>query len=841
MWDNQLSGEIPPEIINLTNLIVGQLNIRYNMLSSSDPDLINFLNSRQINGDWESTQFFFTVDASFSAFPVFGKPPLTVVFSDRSSGYPSSWKWDFNNDGVTDSTEQNPSFTYDKAGIYSVRLVAENRDYSDDIIAEDYIEVTNFRADFTADGIRGNAPFTVQFTDQSFGSPTSWQWDFDNDGLIDSTEQNPTFIYYTPGNYSVKLVVSDGSDANEETKLYYIQALATLPDLQVVQIQNSQAISGQTLEVTWTITNNGSRSTNTPVWYDRIWISPDIDVRIFQPEDVLLGEFENLSFLAPGESYVQTKQVKVPDSLNGVYYLFVITDNYDAYSINTETMEAYTHNGTKVNLVSEINDRNNINFREIQVTPPPPADLVVTSISALSNTFSGERINVAWTVKNNSANTTNASSWWDGVYISQDAVFNPENATLIGKAKHAGGLENTGFLGTDETYDLATEAVIPQEIYGDYYIHVVTDMFNDIYEHVLEDNNASQSAISITLTPPPDLVITDLVIPDSAGSGQSVNIQWTVENQGPGEPFARSWSDRVYLSTEPVLNPVTAAILGSFSRFGEFAPGEVYSKDETVTIPNGLEGQFYIHVKTDWGNQVFEHEFEDNNTASGANPVQISLSPWADLIVTDIQIYPSVTAGEKVALTFKITNQGTGAAENVKWTDKIYISDSEQWVEDSAVLLNSALQTELLAPGESYTETVDILIPNNANGEYYIHVITDAEDNVYEHTAENNNIAQSTVFTVLPYPPIDLEVTNLEIPVSGSSGQPVNILWTVKNTGEGRTLSSVWQDALFLSSDTQLDVNDIKVGSFIHKGALDPQEEYTRSLTVNLPNGVSGA
>nr|NQU91246.1 PKD domain-containing protein [Bacteroidota bacterium] len=65
-------------------------------------------------------------------------------------------------------------------------------------------------ANFEADPTSGVAPLTVQFTDLSEGNPTSWQWDFDNDGNIDSEEQNPEWTYHIAGIYSVSLTISDG-------------------------------------------------------------------------------------------------------------------------------------------------------------------------------------------------------------------------------------------------------------------------------------------------------------------------------------------------------------------------------------------------------------------------------------------------------------------------------------------------------------------------------------------------------------------------------------------------------------------------------------------------------
>ncbi len=51
---------------------------------------------------------------------------------------------------------------------------------------------------------------------------TSWHWDFDNDGVIDDDSQNPTFVYTTPGTYTVKLTVSDGEHTDSEIKQEYI-------------------------------------------------------------------------------------------------------------------------------------------------------------------------------------------------------------------------------------------------------------------------------------------------------------------------------------------------------------------------------------------------------------------------------------------------------------------------------------------------------------------------------------------------------------------------------------------------------------------------------------------
>ncbi|RKY15497.1 MAG: hypothetical protein DRP63_06830, partial [Planctomycetota bacterium] len=62
----------------------------------------------------------------------------------------------------------------------------------------------------------------VNFTDKSAGYPTSWEWDFDNDGTVDSYNQNSRWTYSRPGWYTVKLTVSDGTSSDICVKEKYI-------------------------------------------------------------------------------------------------------------------------------------------------------------------------------------------------------------------------------------------------------------------------------------------------------------------------------------------------------------------------------------------------------------------------------------------------------------------------------------------------------------------------------------------------------------------------------------------------------------------------------------------
>jgi PKD repeat protein len=87
------------------------------------------------------------LDANFTATPVSGTAPLTVRFTDTSTGNPTAWRWDFTSDGTTDSFAKNPSYTYTRAGTYSVKLRVTGQPGSDTETKTAFITVTSSGAE----------------------------------------------------------------------------------------------------------------------------------------------------------------------------------------------------------------------------------------------------------------------------------------------------------------------------------------------------------------------------------------------------------------------------------------------------------------------------------------------------------------------------------------------------------------------------------------------------------------------------------------------------------------------------------------------------------------------
>lgn len=80
--------------------------------------------------------------ANFTASITAGNCPLTVNFTDTSTGPPGYWEWDFG-DGTAKSYVQNPSHQYTVPGTYTVKLTVSNELGYDDEIKTAYINVYN--------------------------------------------------------------------------------------------------------------------------------------------------------------------------------------------------------------------------------------------------------------------------------------------------------------------------------------------------------------------------------------------------------------------------------------------------------------------------------------------------------------------------------------------------------------------------------------------------------------------------------------------------------------------------------------------------------------------------
>lgn len=156
--------------------------------------------------------------AEFSPIAAAGAAPLTVTFTDQSTGtpLPISWTWEFG-DGTT-SLVQNPTHVFTTPGYYTVKLTAANS-VGPDTITHSVVVTAPPAAVFSASPATGLAPLSVTLTDAFTGvpAPTDWTWDF-GDGSPVSHDRNPSHVYAAPGQYTVSLTVDSPIGTSTTTR-----------------------------------------------------------------------------------------------------------------------------------------------------------------------------------------------------------------------------------------------------------------------------------------------------------------------------------------------------------------------------------------------------------------------------------------------------------------------------------------------------------------------------------------------------------------------------------------------------------------------------------------------
>ncbi len=624
-----------------------------------------------------------------------------------------------------------------------------------------------------------------------------------------------------------------------------------LPDLVIDGLSAPvSGVAGQAVSLNWTVRNQGIEGTGANAWLDYVWLSSDENLR--QAEDILLATFPNQTFLNPGQSYTQNRSVSLPISLSGSYYLFVTTDNPEAYC-NTPNQQCFpgAARASAIRNMKESDETNNWILDTLLINPAPVPDLQVSSVGAPSAAFSGDNLSVTYQVQNLGI-VQALGPWRDRVYLSEDSIFDPTNAFMLAERTFVGGQ-----IDADSSYTYVAMGRIPYSYMGTYWVHVETDVNNSLYEGAFEGNNSAgaMTSLQITLTPPPDLAVTSVTAtPAALIGGQQLTVNWTVSNLGINASPTRVWEDRVYISLLDTFNLDSSICLGKvfYTNGTSLMNGDSYSRSQSYYLPQGLTGDYYVYVFTDATKKVFEFTFEANNIRRATVPLMVSLAPYADLILSDIEVAAdSMYGGTTYQVNWTVKNQGTGPA-NGGWTDRIYLGNSQSTTPLTAFIGGDFLHTKNLAAGDSVQISINFVAPN-LSGLWYFILETDVKKNQYEYLFENNNRSiitdfggNGTVFfkTVHGGPQLlaDLRAIQILAPDTLSNGDALNATVKAQNGGPAsiQSYQILWKDAIYLSLDTIWDGSDVLVrekGIFVQ---LDSGDVYQTQLGDLVPYGISG-
>jgi PKD repeat protein len=205
--------------------------------------------------------------ADFSATPTSGTAPLTVTFTNRTTGQFSTLSWEFGDGGT--STNTNPVYTYRTAGSYTVKLTVRGTGGEGSEVKLGYITVNAAPVvqaplvDFAAIPTSGIAPLTVQFSNRTSGQVTSYLWEFGDSAR--STQTNPIYTYRTAGTYTVKLTATGPGGQNSETKSGLINVTAA-PVIAPPAVDFAANPTSGTAPLTVTFTNRTTGQATGYLW-----------------------------------------------------------------------------------------------------------------------------------------------------------------------------------------------------------------------------------------------------------------------------------------------------------------------------------------------------------------------------------------------------------------------------------------------------------------------------------------------------------------------------------------------------------------------------------------------
>ena len=704
--------------------------------------------------------------------------------------------------------------------------------------------------------------------------------------------------------YKWMVVSHNGSCTQISTGPVQQFTLIPLPDLVVQNVQApTTAFSGQTIAINWTVKNPGpGKTTTNQNWTDGVFLTfdtipnfsmaPQTNPALWGQSDypsrpLLIATKPNVSALDSGQQYSNTVSFTLPINYSLPLYAYVIT-NYPS--------------GTNAPLqVTKVNDTARAP-QVIATTLSPTPDLRVDTVFTPSTTFSGSTINLTYKVKNYGVLTPAASAWTDKMYISQSPLFNINTAIPLKLPKANGTyyadainafVHNTGQLLADSSYTRSVQVVLPNYIFGTYFIYVFANTGDTLYEGALNNNNINRSQVQVFLTPTPHLTVSSLTVPvTTASTTQPIGVNWNISNTGfndnieknkghyfvpngtcnppsPGMAIRDSvnfgssyWIDRIYLSTDAsglntanatLVNETTQGVFNSglniedvpppalcqpagtnaaqfnLNTFNVIKPGSNHPKTGSFTVPSYLPSGNYYVYVLTNATHAVYEYPGTPETKRSTLPITIQRP---DVTVSSITVPATAVGGQPVTINYSVLNNGPGTIFNHARRDKLYVSTSAVF-NGSAQAIDSVSVTEDLAIGTPMPHTFNYTFPVSTSGTRYFYVQTNY-DSAFRETNANNNTSAAATIAVTAAAPVDLVVSNIQLADTVFTVFSTSIKYTVANNGTAAAAGS-WKDSIYISCSPIFNrATSYYIAKRIHSETVPAGSSYTDSFTVNM-------
>lgn len=724
-------------------------------------------------------------------------------------------------------------------------------------------------------------------------------------------------------------------------------SVRSLPNLHVYDVDCSEPIANQKFSVQWTVRNDGIGTTGDQQWNDYVWLVTDIyggTQPSGNPDNKaqLLATVKNVKALESGESYNNKVDITLPERIYGNYYLLVASDMYSVSDIGwsaiggsvinpynpiqdgTGYRHLFAQTTSSYNLVDEQGESkthsDNFFYKKIEIAVPNLADLQIPSITAevipaqepclaagVRRRIKGDcgyvydnenELIYSWEVDYVPTPLSNAGlrhsiSWYSGkpiivsvivankggeetknhfntvLYMSTSPDRNAAPLTAIASKTCKKSL----LPGQNTTLEYAF--YLPYDLYGNVYFHAYADINDAVYELANTQNNwGTSDKYDVLLCPGADFRLTKINVPSQLASSANIDVSYTVNNKGAGIPYKGKWRDRIYLSSSKDGLDSHAKEIGAFYQSGHFVgktmflagstgggsvivppedfyyTGDNYSATHSLDVGNLSSGTYYIYVKVDADNNVYEHEGEENNVIM-SGPIRI-VQP--DLSAELISVSADTLISEQeVIFTWKLKNTGAGDIKNAKITDSFYATVNQ--TATNGTLIGTAENTVSIAAGSEKTLRSTVKVPKNSSldGLRYLYMATNTQNTLAEESSQNNKSSvirswcKYTTEPVVVIPNVrgaNLYISDLVVNGSMKAGEFVTLTYIARNNGDVDLAASEATQEVFFSDSYNFNANNAskceitkQIGSV---SGLKAGKAVNISLTFKVPSIYGG-
>ena len=578
------------------------------------------------------------------------------------------------------------------------------------------------------------------------------------------------------------------------------------PDLTTAILSAPDTIvSGDTATIVWRVANNGlGAMASTSIRSNLLFNGVALSQNAMGSSATLHNDYLNL---VAGDSVVYTSTLVLPCQQAGSISIEARTDILGCLWEADET-----NNSSAVNAVF--------------VAPDLTGSMLAIAPDTL---WSGTQATASWTVQN--------LGGIDAMGVVTDSFYLRQTGSNV--LLPMGVYTRELALAAGASLEESCMLTLPNGVSGSYELVQHINATGSLCEGAnAADNTETSSAVTVMLSPYPDLTVQAVSMPVSVTLGQNFIASYTLVNNGIAALQGRAVTTRFYLSHFTTFTPASATLVGDDVQQLTLDVNQSTDYTAPLRVPTTLTtGNYYLHAVTDATDVVYEYTYEDNNVAHSML-TQIDIYPL-DISISQLSGEDPMQWGGNYTYTLTVSNNSTVPTIHNLWRDRLFLSQDNA-LQTSDQLIGERYHREVLEADSSYTEQYSFTMPFGMTSPCYLIAVTDIDGQNPDINQSNNMLVLPVTVSTVATP--DLVVSNATIVDSPVfSGQTAHVAYTITNNSEENIVAGTWTDKVFLSNNASYESTDQEVGTVTHRQQnLAAGASYTDTATFRVPLPQNG-